>query len=434
MKKDFYIHIAALLILAVPFAASAQSATTPTTTPPTTGAQAYQFQSDGIYGCNQTGAAASSVGAFTASGVYVPVADAAVELNTGYLVYLFCSLRPLVSALSQSATAGFVKKIDVAITTGNNGNPQFSVNANAEDLQTATNKFVQVIQAGVLAPLNPALRGSTQTALAQTFSASTRQPNSILNCPYAGDLQALLDGQNGQFSWAGLKALQDPACTPMGAYQLASDLVNGYVDNAVQDNVSQRTMGNGMYPITTTDAFGNINIVTPGSMVLAQANQAQEAGLLKTINAQDLGQMVNALFAGIGAQSVSSPDGLLGITQPTGTGPSYIDQVVIAASQNVTANAVNTAITVLNGVLSTLTGYQNALITIRDTLLGTIQSLQAAENQCWNQIIQKVCVAGSLQFTSGTPTCLEIQAPITDRKSTRLNSSHSEISRMPSSA
>ena len=71
----------------------------------------YQYQSNGIYGCNKTGAAASSVAAFAASGAYVPVSDAAVELNTGYLVYLECSLRPLVDALSQSATAGLINKI-----------------------------------------------------------------------------------------------------------------------------------------------------------------------------------------------------------------------------------------------------------------------------------------------------------------------------------
>ena len=381
------------------------SVTVPSATDPS-GSTTYQYQSNGIYGCNKTGAAASSVGAFAASGSYVPVSDAAVELNTGYLVYLECSLRPLVDSLSKSATAGLIKQTLTAYNTGNNGGPQFSVNIDNENTAVATNRFVQVVQGGVLNPLNSALRNNVQTSLVRSFSASTQQPNSILSCPYTGDLNSLLNGQT--FSWAGLQALQNPACSPMGAYQLASTLVNGDVANAVQNNMTQLQWGRGTYPKTTTDANGNVTVVTPGAIVLDQAEQALQAGFQKTASANDIGQMVDSLFAGIGAQAVSSAQGLAGLTQSGNGVSSYIDQVATAASKDVVTNAVNAAITVLNGVLTTVTNYKHSLDTVANTLISAIQTLRGDEAQCWSNIIQNVCVGGKVSYSNGVATCTAV--------------------------
>jgi hypothetical protein len=385
--------------IVLPLVVSAQTvANNPATSSPTS-----QFASDGIFGCNQTGAAASSVGAFSASGAYVPVSDAAVELNTGYLVYLACSLRPLVSALSQSATAGLVKKVLTAFNTGSNGNPQFSVNIDKEDLAVADTRVVNDIQGGILQTLNPAFQNTVQTAVVRSYQSATRQRNAVLTCPYSGNLQSLLDGQ--VFSWEGLQALENPACNPLGAYQLASELVNGDVANAVQDNMTQLQWGRGVYPVTTTDANGNVSVVTPGAVVLSQADQALQSGLLKTENASDIGQMVGALFAGIGAEAVSSAQGLAGITQASGGQASYIDQVAAAASQGVRTSAVNVAISVINGVLTTVQNYQKSLTTIAGTLTQTINSLRGAETQCWDTIIQNVCVSTSTTMVHGALTC-----------------------------
>ena len=177
--------------ITVPFATLAQTVANN----PAASSSAAQFRSDGIFGCNQTGAAASSVGTISASGTYVPVADAAVILNTGYLVYLACSLRPLVSALSQNATAGLVKKIIVSFNSGNDGGPQFSQNIDNETTDVANKRFVKIIQGGVLNTINPAIKGVVQTAVVRAYSASVQQPNAVLRCPYAGDLQALLKGK-----------------------------------------------------------------------------------------------------------------------------------------------------------------------------------------------------------------------------------------------
>jgi hypothetical protein len=398
MSRKPYIPAALILMLScilMPFSADAQAATANTAATP------YQYQSDGIGGCNRTSAAASSVGAFSASGSYVPVADAAVELNTGYLVYLACSLNPLVSALSGSATAGLTKKVLTTYNSGNNGGPQFSVNINTENLNVG-NKTVLAVVPGMMNAVNPALKSTVQTGVVQTYYSATQQPYSVLTCPYTGDLNALLNGSS--FSWSGLQALENPACNPLGAYQLSNDLVNSYVANAVQNNMTQLQWGQGTYPVT--DANGNV--VTPGALVLNQVAQALGSGFQKTESAVAIGQMVSALFAGIGTQAISSAQGLAGITQASGGQPSYIDQVASAASQGVNGAIVNAAITTLNGVLTSVTNYLNALDTIAQTYIQTIHSLQSTENQCWSNIIQNVCVAGSIQTNNGVETCTQV--------------------------
>ncbi|HEY4488462.1 MAG TPA: hypothetical protein VJB97_03010, partial [Candidatus Paceibacterota bacterium] len=56
--------------------------------------QTYAFQRDGVFGCSLNGSYSMSVGTMSAmGGAYVPVNDASVTLNTGYLVYKECILR-----------------------------------------------------------------------------------------------------------------------------------------------------------------------------------------------------------------------------------------------------------------------------------------------------------------------------------------------------
>jgi hypothetical protein len=191
----------------------------------------------------------------------------------------------------------------------------------------------------------------------------------------------------------------------MGATVLANDLENSRIGNAVQDNLTQLQWGRGVYPKTATDAQGNVNVVTPGAIVLDQAEQALQSGLLKTENANDIGQMVNALFAGIGAQAISSAQGLAGISQSSNGQPAYIDQVVAAASAGVKNSVVNTALTVLKSVITMLTNYKSSLTAIANTLIQTMQSLRATESQCWATIIQDVCVPGSTTYVNGSLTC-----------------------------
>ncbi|HVU75602.1 MAG TPA: hypothetical protein VHD38_02080, partial [Candidatus Paceibacterota bacterium] len=85
------------------------------------------FQRNGVFGCSLNGSYSMSVGSLSATGgVYVPVNDAAVTLNTGYLVYKECTLRGIVDRLRENETASLQQSILLAYQRGRAGLPLFS--------------------------------------------------------------------------------------------------------------------------------------------------------------------------------------------------------------------------------------------------------------------------------------------------------------------
>src|SRR5262245_33826751 len=74
-------------------------------TPPATPASP-TLSNDGIFGCRGVGAQVANVGTTAVTGaVYVPVRDADVILNTGFLVYKECVLDGVSRKIAENLTA-----------------------------------------------------------------------------------------------------------------------------------------------------------------------------------------------------------------------------------------------------------------------------------------------------------------------------------------
>ncbi len=400
-RSDISTIVLVLLFTLLPFVAAAQTASAT----PSGG-----FASNGIFGCNPAGADAmsTSVGAKAATGgVYVPVSDAAVTLNTGTLVYLECILRPIVDAESNSETTGLIHQQVNIFLTGNNGNPMFPQQLAADRLQVMEQAVSSALSNGTLSQLNPALQATVQRAVLRTEYNQLYQPQNALACSYQGDLQALTQEQSNDSVWTALNTLQDPACNPLFAYQMSLDLVNSEVNSNVADWQARLNWGQGTYDrINGYDAEGNPIVVTPASLSRSLVTQALEAGFAKTQNANDIGQMVGTLFAGIGNQVVTRTQGLAGLLQPIGSQPSYLDQVAKESSQNLISSATNAAISILNNAMQVEAGYHQAMQSIANSLLQTASQLRGEENQCWALIIQNVCT-GSVATSSNPETCTD---------------------------
>lgn len=361
------------------------------------------FQSDGIYGCNQTGSYSMSVGAMSAiGGVYVPVNDAAVTLNTGYLVYKECVLRGIVDDERKSATSALIKKYLTDYMTDRNGGPLFSQNINIEQANNADAALVKSVQGGDLDALNPAFKASVTRAVIRRYQQATRRPGSEVDCSFSGDMTPVLTGQT--FAWDAFMAEGDPGCNPMFAEELASNVVLRRTDAAIDTMMTKLEWGHGTYDMQTTDSNGNAITVTPASIVNALTEQAVTSGFRQTENANDIGQMLNALFAGIGTQIIGDSQGLNGLTQSSNGQLSYIDQVAKQSADQLVNTALNAALQILNAARTVETTYNQVITNIFNNINQTIQSLHTAENQCWNQIIQHVC-ADTVSYSSGRPTC-----------------------------
>lgn len=372
----------------------------------------YAYQKDGVFGCNLNGAYSMSVGALSATGgAYVPVNDASVTLNTGYLVYKECVLRGIVDRQREGVTSSFQKKIISTYLTGNNGKPYFSQNLNAEGRAVYDNSIIiKDLSGNTLNSIeDPVVRAATKRAIAQGYAQARNNPTAVLSCGASAN----------QSFWKGLLSLQNPACTAYGAFRLSNDLVMQNAASAWNNQLTQLSWYNGNYGTQIYDEDGNLITVTPGSIIGSNVQQALQTGFRQLENANDIDQMVGALFAGITSQLISDSKGLVGLTQRAGSQPSYLDKVASESAAGIRSSALNAAIAILGATRQNEQTYLSAMQAIGTVLTNTINALRERENTCWKAVIQNVCVAGSLKpdntctavsqactpGAEGTPTC-----------------------------
>ncbi len=356
----------------------------------------------GIFGCNQTGAYAMSVGSTRAvGGTFVPVSDSAVTLNTGYLVYKECVLRPVVSSQVHAASGAYVNAKMQTFLKGNNGNPYFVQNYGQEQFQAGDRAFNNTFYT-VTGAINPALQNQVQRVIARNYAQVTQQPQLSLACPYSGNLNAVTLGRTTDV-WGGIEAKMNPACSGLWVEIMAQDqLMSNYA--AAQDAWrTQVTWGNGLYPIT--DSTGRI--VTPAILVGAVAGQALTSGFRQLESANDIGQMVGALFAGVGNRILNGGlGGLASLASAVGTQPSYLSQVTQEASRGLAQAITNVALTVLAPALAIEKNYSSAQNKMAQDLAAAFAQLKGAETTCMNLIVSSACAASSTPSTgSGGATC-----------------------------
>lgn len=353
-------------------------------------------QPQGVYSC-QGGQYAQSIGSQTARGsIYVPVADSATELNSGILVYKECILRVIADRGKEAVTASLIKLNQNAIQTGRGGSPLYVKNLGAERLAISDATVISTIQ-NSLNEISPSFRNSVQQYVARGYSLATRQPNSDLSCSF----------NNSSDFWGTIASNLNPACNQMGATILAYNKVMQTAAQAVADQEEQWNWNHGWYSVTDNAANPlDRNILTPGTLVDAVATQGITSGFRQVENANDIGQMVGALFAGLGSQAITSASGLAGLSQPNGNSTSYLQQVVNQAQSGLSSSVSNAASTVLQSALQVEQQYYQAVSSIATTLTQTIGTIRSQEATCWTGIINKVCTATSTP-TTGSTTCMD---------------------------
>lgn len=372
--------LAVCAVLVFPFVAAAQA-----TTSPDGSSAAYQFARQGVFGCNLTGSYAMSVGAMSAvGGVYVPVNDAAVTLNTGYLVYKECVLRGIVNREKESVVAATTKKITLTTLTGRDGKPLYAQQPSKEKLSDFADPTVlKFLQNDVKDPL-------VQRALAQRYMEATRKPASLYTCPYNnGNMTPALNGSDT--SAEAKAALRNPLCNRLFSYFFTGFAMDRAASERIKEAEDCLDWGRGFYCLETTDADGNPAITTPSSLIEGSTLQAVTSGFRITETANDIDQMPGALLAGLTSQIMSSAQGLTGLLQKIGSQPSYLDQVAAESAAGLRNAAANAAIQTLTAALQVEKTYNQVVSSIASTLTGSIAQLRTIENQCWGLVIQNVC-------------------------------------------
>ncbi len=361
---------------------------------------AQQFSRQGIFGCSRNAAALNgSVGSFSATGgVYVPVADYTVELNTGTLVYQQCVLRGIVDRESESANAASIKQRITFITIGRDGNAMFESDRRQETLDESDR--VLLIAAQNVQKMNDSVTKATGGALVQSLArsyTSDRKPLQALACPYQVNLPDCWSGANDGDQCRA--ALADSRCNPMNAYFYRKEYAYTQIAIAQQNRQDCLNWGRGFYCVDKIDSNGTRVTQTPSSIVEEEAVQALTSGFRRVENADDVDKMISALYAGLGDQAISGSGGLLtGLTTNIGNRASYISQMVSESAAGLRSAAGNAALQILAAARQIETQYNQAVSGIANILTNTIGQLRSVENQCYtliayNTTAKHVCVA-----------------------------------------
>lgn len=344
---------------------------------------AVTLSNDGIFGCLGQGARVQNVGTRAAlGGVYVPVNDAAVTLNTGFLVYKECILDGVARKIAESGTAEMGRQALTALTTGRNGGAQFPSNLTEELDRRGNIIVVNSLSDSNLGVMCPSFKNSVRVAVARTRVTSQNQPNRAFACTLPAEDGSLYDT---------LAALREPQNNPWGA----QFTLQTQVDNTIaydEYNLRQRLLANnGFY-----DQEDNIDdplrarIITPGYLIAQSVSQIVGSGYRQLENANEIDQVVANLFGGLTTQLISDTRGLIGLTQSVNGQPSYLDRMVAQTSASVRQQAANAALAVIGAAREIEVSYRQAKEGIATALSNAIEKLRAAENQCWNLIIPAV--------------------------------------------
>ncbi|KKW19532.1 MAG: hypothetical protein UY63_C0011G0014 [Parcubacteria group bacterium GW2011_GWA2_51_10] len=355
-------------------------------------ALAQGFNPRGVFGCNQTGSYSMSVGSLGAiGGTFVPVSDAAVTLNTGYLVYKECILRGIANRQSEEAIVRMVNQTTNQFLTGRNGGPMFPENLPRAQLEVTDAVMVEILNGSRLNMINPAFQEDVVRAVTRNYYLQTRAPNSSLACSYGGSAQdwnAVLLGR--QFGGYGdLVALADPNCNPLFSYLGAQRAIESEQYARVNEMMTRLSWNRGVYDVEVIDPDGTRRVTTPGFLVAGTVEQQLGSGFRRQENADDIDEMVSALFAGIGNVILSEAGGLSGLVQRIAGRPSYLDQVVLEASAGLRDSAINAALQILLAARDVEQAYLEAENKTAQALLSYMANLRVAENTCWELIIPK---------------------------------------------
>ncbi len=375
-----------MLTLVAPSMSAAQ------TTDTTSTAQPFQARGDGIFNCNQTGSYSMSVGALSAvGGVYVPVNDAAVTLNTGYLVYKECILRNVVNRQRESVMASLQKKAVQSSQTSREGKEQYVVDPITEIREKEAEMLLAVEKSMQARKVNPEVIRAVKAAYVNENYNERKN-----DCPYKEN--------DTYFVNVLLQKVGDSRCNPIGQFyneQTEFDRVRATAINCLE---KEWEWGRGWYAVTEKNPNTTCEkILTPSVVVQESFQTVFDSPVRQAESANDIGQIISPLYTSITTQAIGDLKGLTGLLQPQGGQPSYLDRMTEEASAGVRTAALNAAIQILNAARSVEASYLAAKTTLANKMTATINGLRTAEKQCWELIIPKVCTS----TLSAEKTCLD---------------------------
>lgn len=175
-----------------------------------------------------------------------------------------------------------------------------------------------------------------------------RDFNQRSTCTLTGSVANVENFVSGNFAEGGWKRwfeiTTDPRNNFFGALEMSRDELQNVQDDEKDAARTQALAGQGMasFKICVTDSSGRQHcpIATPGFAIADQLNRALGAGQDTLITADEINEVISALFNQLAVQAITGVNGLLGLSYSGANGePSYMSQFYDDIQNNTTGAA-----------------------------------------------------------------------------------------------
>lgn len=382
----------------------------------------------------------------------VPVSDSTVQSNTQKIhevnqkiqgntkqiqadqdtqLEVTCIQNVLVRKTRIDATARLAEENTRYTTTGRDGGPIFENRSLVEITHTTnsiiTNEVVNNLlkNSGIVPSLIPVVQRNIvedtklRTSFAEQVACPPAEKVDVVAC--IKDIEQC--GATGDERRAMRTAITlTNGCTEEGLTMITQNYIKERNTLAGADREQQLQRGQGFYPkVTCSDGstagteeeclvLQTYAVATPGVDQKDVHTDTQLSGARQQQNANDIGSLVNSLFAQLGQQALTSLKGLVGLSNKSSTGSgSYLDNL----TQNTGSNAANQAKFTLNDNIEKSLVIEYAYqATLADMIvnLENTKSGYASVQACYLALVTK---GGGLGIDSATATTKMNQASST---------------------
>lgn len=386
--------------------------------------QNVQIGADGIFSCN-AGDQNMPVGTLTALNSpnnFVPVFDAAVTQNTGYLLYKECVLDGLVVQYRQTASAAIAEAMTTLISEGV-GQGSFIQEDPALDRTRIANRVTaEMLKEYNTEFIHPDFRQEVYNTVANKYAQEVSGATRSYGYTKEDEdtISKFFDKTNterGGFFQGLLSISRNFSNTPLGSALGYNSAIQAARTQAAADYQTQVNNGNGFKPIQERVEvdLGNGQTAeqyltrTSGYTIAEMLSQALGTGFRQLENASEINEITGSAFlrlAGLQTQILASPSGVRGIVedQPSGSGggggdSSSFFKDIIGALQDLFGNTIaNSALAILTSALDTERDYRNAQANTVQYLAKRSEIAKEAEEKCWVDLRRAV-----RQSTGSTP-------------------------------
>lgn len=308
------------------------------------------------------------------------------------------TVQTVLKSIAYCAAKTLARKITADIVqwsnTGFQGKPTFVTNTKKFLTDIADEEVGSFIHGTPLAFVCSPFKVSLQVALSRTFLAQRRPVCTLTQV--TRNINGFLNDfrQGGWPAW--LEFTTVPANNVFGTYLTASLQLQANIAGRQQRDLGKVLSNAGFRDITKCVRPGPGNtcaqygIVTPGSVVSAQLNEALPEGLKELRLADDFGEIVNALIVGLLTKALTGSGGLRGVSESGYYTPSgnFVSESYIQTLQKEDVREVGALKVSVAQQIDVATNDEEAYLTLKQDSKRKINAAQVAVSEvgkCYTQ-------------------------------------------------